>query len=111
MLSGDVEINRGPLSNCKEYSSICHWNLNSVSAHDYSKLFPLEACIILQKFDIICLSETYLDFTIPNDDEKLQIPAYTLIPSDQPPNKKRGGVSVYYKSSYKYWLFTRMFQL
>ena len=35
--------------------------------------------IILHKFDIICLSETYLDSTIPNDDDKFQIPGYTLI--------------------------------
>ena len=37
MLNCDVEINPGPFSNCKEYFSICHWNLNSISAHDYSK--------------------------------------------------------------------------
>ena len=71
MLSCDVEINPGPLSNYKEYFSICHQNLNSISAHDYSKLFLLKAYIILHKFDIICLSETYLDSTIPNDDDKL----------------------------------------
>ena len=99
MLSGDVEINPGPLSNCKEYFSICHWNLNSISAHDYSKLFLLKPCIILHKFDIICLSETYLDSTTPNDDDKLQILGYTFIRSDHPSNAKRGGVCICYKSS------------
>ena len=34
MLICDVEMNPGPLSNCKEYFSVCHWNLNSLSAHD-----------------------------------------------------------------------------
>ena len=29
MLSGDVKINPRLLSNCKEYFSICHCNLNS----------------------------------------------------------------------------------
>ena len=82
MLSGDVEINPEPLSNCKEHFSICHWNLNSISAHDYSKLLLLKAYIILHKFDIIYLSETYLDSTIPNDNDKLQIPVYTLIRFD-----------------------------
>ena len=82
MLSGDVEINPEPLSNCKEHFSICHWNLNSISAHDYSKLFLLKAYIILHKFDIIYLSETYLDSTIPKEDDKLQIPVYTLIRFD-----------------------------
>ena len=42
MLSGDVEINSGPLSNCKDYFSVCHWNLNRISVHDYSKLFLLK---------------------------------------------------------------------
>ena len=69
-----------------------------ISAHDYSKLFLLKTYIILHKFDIICLSETYLDSTIPNDDDKLQIPGYTLIRSDHPSNAKRGGVCIYYKS-------------
>ena len=32
MLSGDAEMNPRPLSNCKEYFSICHWNRNSISA-------------------------------------------------------------------------------
>ena len=32
MLRVDVEINPGHLSNCKEYFSICHWNLSSISA-------------------------------------------------------------------------------
>ena len=98
MLSGDVEINPGPLSNCKENFSICHWNLNSISAHDYSKLFLMKPYIILQKFDIICLSQTYLHSTIPNDDDKLQILGYTLICSDHPSNTKRGGVCIYYES-------------
>ena len=98
-LQPDVEINPGPLSNCKEYLSICHWNLNSTSAHDYSKLFLLKAYIILHKFDIICLSETNLDSTVPNDDDKLRIPGYTLIASDHPSNTKRGAVCIYHKSS------------
>ena len=87
MLSDDVKINPEPLGNCKEYFSVCHWNLNSIYTHDYSKSFLLKGYIILHKFDIICLSETYLDFTIPSDDEKLQSPGYTLIRSDHPSNK------------------------
>ena len=66
--------------NCKEYFSICHWNLNSISAHDFSQLFLLKTYIILNEFDIICLLETYVDSTAPTDDGKLQIPGYTLIP-------------------------------
>ena len=99
MLSGDVEINTGPLSNCKEYFSICHWDLNSISAHDYSKVFLLKRHIMLHIFDIICLSQTYLDSTTPNVGGKLQIPGYILIRPDHPSNTKRGKGYVYYKSS------------
>ena len=45
ILSGDVEVNLGPKNSASECLSICHWNLNSISAHDYSKLFLLKACI------------------------------------------------------------------
>ena len=43
MLSGDMENNSGPLNNCKEYFSIWHLNVNSISVHDYSKLFFFES--------------------------------------------------------------------
>ena len=99
VISGAVEINPGPLNNCKGYSSVCHWNLNSISAHDYSKLFFLKAFVILHKFDIICFSETYLDSATPTSDDKSQIPGYTLIPSDHLSTAKRDSVCIYYRSS------------
>ena len=76
MLSGDMENNSEPLNNCKEYFSIWHWNVSSISVHDYSKFFFLKAYIILRKFDIICLPGTYLDSTTPTDGDKLKIAGY-----------------------------------
>ena len=99
MLSGDAELNPVPLSNCKEYFWICQWNLTSISVHDYSKLFLLKAYIILHKFNIICLSETYLDSTAPTDADKLQFLWYPLICCDHPSNTKRGRVSKCFRSS------------
>ena len=88
ILSGDAEINPGSLSSFQKIFPICHWNVNGISAHDYSKSFLLKAHIILHQFDIICLSETYLDSTISNDDDILQTPGYTLICSDHSSNTK-----------------------
>ena len=88
ILSGDVEVNPGPKNSVSECLSICHWNLNSISAHDYSKLFLLKAYILIHKFDIICLSETYLDSTVPLDDDNLVISRYNLIHSNHPSNTK-----------------------
>ena len=55
ILSGDVEVNSGSKTSVSECLSICHLNLNSISAHDYSKLFLLKVYISVHKFDIICL--------------------------------------------------------
>ena len=98
LLSADVELNPGPKRAFTRNISICHWNLNSISAHNYIKLFLLKAYIAIHKFDIICLSETYLDSSTTSDDDNLAISGYNLIRSDHPSNNKRGGVCIYYKN-------------
>ena len=60
------------------------------------KLSSLKVFTALHKFDIICLSETYLDSSIAIDDDNLEISRYSLVRSDHPSNNKRGGVCVYY---------------
>ena len=96
-LSGDVETNPGPKRNSTETFSFCHWNLNSISSHNYVKISLLKAYITVHKFDIICLSETYLDSSTRHDDENLEIPGYDIARADHPTNTKRGGVCIYYK--------------
>ena len=66
-LSGNVEINRGPKREAASTFSVCHWNLSSICAHNIAKLFLLRAYVRVDKFDIICLSETYLDSSIDNE--------------------------------------------
>ena len=51
LLSGDVEINPGPKRTPKASLSIYHWNLNSISAHNYVKLSLLRAYLAFHKFD------------------------------------------------------------
>ena len=51
----------------------------------------------MYKYDCICLSETYLDSTTP--DNLLKIDGYNLVRADHPDNIKRGGVCIYYKES------------
>ena len=84
LLSADVELNPGPKRASTSNISICHWNLNSISAHNYIKLFLLKAYIAIHKFDIICLSETYLDSSTTSDDDNLAISGYNLIRSRSP---------------------------
>ena len=61
-------------------------------------MFLPKAYIAIHKFDIICLSEIYLDSSTPSDDSDLDISGYALVRSGHPANKKRGGVCIYYKS-------------
>ena len=77
----------------------CHWNLNSIWAHNFLKLSLLRAYITVHEFDVICLSETYLDSSILHDDVNLQISGYNLYREDHPLNVKLGGVCIYYKIS------------
>ena len=62
--SGDIEKNPEPKANSCQSFSICHWNLNSISMHNFLKLSLLQAYITVHEFDVICLSETYLDSSI-----------------------------------------------
>ena len=77
LLSDDVELN--PIPNV----SICHWNSNSISAHDYTKLFLLKAYIAIHKFHIICLLEAYLDSSTTSDDDNFRVQLNTFQPPFQ----------------------------
>ena len=98
-LSGDIEENPGPKPSSNQSFSICHWNLNSISAHNYIKVSLLRAYISTHKFDVICISETYLDSDTSDDDGNLKIAGYNFIRADHPSNTKRGAVCIYYKHS------------
>ena len=52
----------------------------------------MRAYISLHNFDVVCISETYLDPTTA-------LAGYNLLMTDHPSNSKRGGVCVYYKNS------------
>ena len=96
---GDVELNPGPKNRNSCYNfSICHWNLNSITAHNFAKVNLLQAYNAIHDFDMICLSESYLDSTVYSDNGNLYIRDYKLVRADLPGNIKRGGVSVFLKN-------------
>ena len=92
-------MNPGPTLISKDSYSICHWVLNSITAHNYTKILLLKAYAAVCKFDIICLSETYLDSKTLPDDDNLDISGYNLVRSDHPPDSKHGGVCIYFKEA------------
>ena len=50
---GDIEVNPGPKKNCSTSFSFCHWNLNSLIAHNYVKLSSLQAYNSVYKLTLI----------------------------------------------------------
>ena len=78
LLCGDVQLNPGPNKKSNSWSnfSICHWNLNSLVAHNFEKVNLLEVYNTVNKFDIIFLSESFLDSSIlieSNNHESMNI--------------------------------------
>ena len=97
LCNGDIEPNPGPRKSKQNSLSICHGNLNSLSAHNFAKLTQLKAYKSIYKHDFICLSETYLDSATANN--MLEIEGYNLVRADHLNTIKRGGVCMYYKVS------------
>ena len=97
-LSGDLEKNPGPKKDFFQTFSIDQWNLNSLVAHNFTKVALLKAYLSVQRFDIFGISETYLNSSFTEDDYSLRLPGYDLIRSDYPSNNRRGGVAIYYKN-------------
>ena len=63
-LNWNFEKNSGPKPKPDQIFSICHWKLNSNVTRSFSKIQSPIACICIRHFDIICLSETYLNSDI-----------------------------------------------
>ena len=68
LLSGDIKTDPGPNPSSGQCFSICHWNVNSITAYNFAKLSLLTAYNLVHRFDIICLSEAYLNSETPPND-------------------------------------------
>ena len=93
-----LNLTQTPEKNNTSYNfSFCHWNLNSIAAHNFSELYLLETYNVQHKLDMICLSETFLDSSISTNDERLNMKGYKLTRADNASDSKKGGVGIYYK--------------
>ena len=88
--SSDIEVNLGP--KIKSQLSFFYWNLNGLGAHNFIKVSILHTLAATHDYDIICLSETFLDLSVSNEGERIRIESHNLLRTDYPSNKKRGGV-------------------
>ena len=97
LLYGDIEENPSPKTKPDSNLSACHLNVNSIPSHNFQKIAVLESFVEMHKFDIICISETFLNNTY--EDNHLNLNGYSLLHADHPSNAKRGGVCIYYKEN------------
>ena len=89
ILSGNVHENPGP-TDCD--LKFFHWNLDSISARENTKISLIEAYNSVSSHDLIAISDTRLDPSISNEDIQIRErhPSNTRIP---------GGVYLYYKEN------------
>ena len=99
-MSGDIELNPGPNKtnpSCK--FSVFHWNLNGLASHNFEKVELLEAFNAINKFNIICVSESYLDSMFSSHNEDINIKGCQLVMANHNNNIRRGGVCAYFTES------------
>ena len=61
----DMHPNPGPCH--RKAFKLCHWNLNSIAVNDFIKIPLIETYNFVYNYDIIALSETYLDSSVTNE--------------------------------------------
>ena len=99
VLSGDIETFPDPEPGHSNSFFFCHQSLNGIADHNFLKMFLVRAYNAIHRFNVICLSETYLESSYHTDDHQLAFPRYNLIRADNPNNIKRGGVFIYYRET------------
>ena len=94
---GYFEINRRLKKIRSTSFSLCHWNLNSLTAYNYVKLLSLQACNSVYKHDVVCLSETYLNSSVLSDESHLDFLGYKMVRTEYTGNVKREGACIYFE--------------
>ena len=94
--SGNIHPNPGPVAN---QFNFCHWNLNGLMAHDKLKLALIEAYNAVYHYDVIGISETFLNSKINDSDICIQGFSHDVFRKDHPNDTSRGGVCLYYREN------------
>ena len=89
--------NPGP-NNCN--LKFFHWNFDSITARDNTKISLIEACNSVFSYDLTAISDTRLDPSISNEDIQIERFSCDVFRSDHPSNTRNpGGVCLYYKEN------------
>ena len=98
-LANDVEIQPGPPTKTSEFSKlpssrglkICHLNVRSL----LRKLYEVKLLVQESPFDILTISETWLNKSI--SDSEVLLSGYSIVRSDRRAKKHGGDVAIYIK--------------
>ena len=93
---GDIEIQPDPIKNALKF---CHWNMNSVLAHDRIKISLLKAYNSVYNYDILVLGETYLSGDISHDETFIEAFSKNPFRKDDPSGLHNSGVCIYFKEN------------
>ena len=94
---GDIECNPRSKRKTLNYLSCCRCNVNSIMAHN--KLSLPSAYNTPHKYNVIFISETYLDKSADND--ALSIDDYYITRTNHPHNQKRRSECIHFKNQLK----------
>ena len=73
----------------------CHWNLNGILARNRIKFPLMEAYSTVFHFEIIALSESFLNNTVKNEDIFIEGFSKIIFRSEHPEGDKVGVVCIY----------------
>ena len=93
-ICADIHLNPGPFDD--GFFKFCHWNCNSLKAHNFSRIASIQAYNANHNFNLIAISETALTDEI--SDDEIDIPGYQCLRNDLPPQDTHGGVLIYHKT-------------
>ena len=93
-ICGDIKLNPGHKT---EHLRLCHWNLNSLVAHSFSRISLLHSYMVQHDLHIAAISESALSKNVSDSD--IQIPGYSTKRYDLDDSDSHGGVVIYHKTN------------
>ena len=87
----DIELNLSSKKRSSCYNiSVCHWNLNSITTHNFAIIDLLQADYTVHQY-YMYLSEPHLDGSASSDNDNLSRNGYKLVRAE------KGNICVYFK--------------
>ena len=94
-LSNNISKNPGPHFQ-NTFFNFVSWNINSLAKDNFQRVSLIEGHNSLFNYDLISICETSLNGSVELPEPLLN--EYTFVSANNPANKRRGGVGLFYKN-------------